>query len=124
MLGFILGFLYSFAALFFALSEKTGYLLFDLAPYFEARKDAYFWNARLHLGLVAILFGWLMFRYAHKSLNTSLFGFTMSAGLALLSMGYWSNIGLLVIDIFMVIIFSLLLNSINRLRANRNITRI
>ncbi len=122
MLGFILGFLYSFAALFFALSEKTGYLLFDLAPYFEIRKDAYFWNAQLHLGLIAFLVGWLIFKYARKSLNTNLLGFSTSAGLSLLSMGYWDNIGLLVIDVSMVLCVSLFLDSINKLRANRNIT--
>tara|TARA_B110000211_G_C14009883_1_gene522591 strand:+ start:884 stop:1258 length:375 start_codon:yes stop_codon:yes gene_type:complete len=122
VLGFVLGFLYSFAALFFALGEKTGYLLFDLAPYFEMRKDANFWNAQLHLCLVALLFGWLIFKYAHKSLNASLLGFSASAGLSLLSMGYWDNIGLLVIDVSMVLGFSLLLNSINKLRENRNIT--
>jgi hypothetical protein len=122
VLGFVLGFLYSFAALFFALSEKTGYLLFDLAPYFEMRKDAYFWNAQLHLCLVALLIGWLIFKYAHKSLNGSLLGFSTSAGLSLLSMGYWDNIGLLVIDVSMVLGFSLLLKSINKLRESRNIT--
>ena len=115
MLGFILCFLYSFAPLFFALSGKMGYLLFDLAPYLETRREADFWNIQLHLALAALICGWLLFKYDNKSLNNSLLVFTITATLSLLSMGYWDNIGLLVIDVFMVVGVSLFLNAINKL---------
>jgi len=74
--GLALGGLYWCVSMFFAFSEKTGYWLIDIKSFLPSGVKANLWNHQANLFLVAIFFGWLIFKFAKKEICFNLLGFS------------------------------------------------